>query len=226
VFKKGEPVAADGLVVGSHQEGGAGVSMPSSMHVAGFDAGRLQLPLRDEAHVIRIAPGQITTEHLVVPSERYTSGADDIIKLVVVERHRGTGNIGLGLVSGFGIRNGAIGSTVAHDSHNIIVAGDNDRDIMLAIAEIVKLRGGLVVAGSGRVLASLALPLGGLMSDQGSGRVLEGLRQVAGAAHQLGAPAGFDSFMTLSFLSLPVIPKLRLTDRGLVDVEKFAIIPL
>jgi adenine deaminase len=142
-----------------------------------------------------------------------------------VERHRATGNIGLGLVKGFGLKRGALASSVAHDSHNVIVVGTNDRDMYVAVREVERMHGGLTVVAEGQVLASLALPLAGLMSPQSLETVAAQLEAVEEAAASLGAgvPA---PFAVLSFLALPVIPELKLTDKGLVDVEKASFVDL
>ena len=178
--------------------------------------------------IIEIVPGQIITKSIkiepkvkdgfVVPdTER------DILKLVVVERHKATGNIGLGLVKGFGLKKGALGSSIAHDSHNIVVVGTNDQDIFAAVKEIERLQGGLVAAAGGKIQASLALPIAGLLSEEPLEVVvtkLEGLQRIAkGLGCVLPSP-----FATLSFLALPVIPELRLTDKGLVDVVTFKLL--
>jgi adenine deaminase len=147
----------------------------------------------------------------------------DILKLVVVERHKATGNIGLGLVSGFGLKRGALASSIAHDSHNIIAVGTNDKDIFSAVKQIERLNGGLVVAAEGRVLASLALPIAGLLSDEPLEVVVDKLERLDQLARDLGTTLP-SPFSTLSFLALPVIPELRLTDLGLVDVNQFKLI--
>jgi adenine deaminase len=171
--------------------------------------------------VIEVVPGQIVTGHSVekVPVENGRIAADperDILKLAVVERHRGTGNVGVGLVRGFGLRRGALASSYAHDSHNIVVVGANDEDMLRAALEVASLQGGLVVAAEGRVVAALPLPVAGLMSPRPIDQVVRDFDAVEEAARALGAtlPA---PFAVLSFLALPVIPTLKLTDRGLVD---------
>jgi len=141
----------------------------------------------------------------------------------VVERHKATGNIGLGLVSGFGLKQGAIASSIAHDSHNIVAVGTNDEDIYIAIKEIEKLEGGLVVAAQGKVLASLALPIAGLLSNEPLQAVVTKLEELERLARDLGTTLQAP-FASLSFLALPVIPELRLTDLGLVDVNEFKLI--
>jgi len=178
--------------------------------------------------VIEIVPGQIVTKK-AVEKMKVVDGAvmpdveRDILKLVVVERHKASGNIGLGLVKGFGLKKGALASSVAHDSHNIIAVGTNDLDILKAIEEINRLQGGLVVYADLEILASLPLPIAGLLSPEPLDVVVSQHEKVVEAAATLGnlPPA---PFAILSFLALPVIPELRLTDLGLVDVNEFRLI--
>jgi adenine deaminase len=170
--------------------------------------------------VIEIVPGQIITRKrlekikaingIVTP---FTSR--DILKLVV-ERLKATGNIGLGLLSGFGLKKGALASSIAHDSHNIIAVGANDEDIFTAINEIERLEGGLVAAAQGKVLASLALTIAGLLSPQSLEVVVSKLEELGKISAELGTRL-VSPFATLFFLALPVIPEIRLTDRGLVE---------
>jgi len=147
----------------------------------------------------------------------------DILKLVVVERHKATGNMGIALVKGFGIKNGALASSIAHDSHNILSVGSNDHDIFQAILEIQRLQGGLSVVADGRVLGSFALPIAGLLSDESLEKVARKIKELKILAKGLGCTldAPFD---TLSFLALPVIPEIRLTDLGMVDVTSFRLL--
>jgi adenine deaminase len=147
----------------------------------------------------------------------------DILKLAVVERHKASGNIGLGLVTGFGLKRGALASSIAHDSHNIVVVGVTDEDIFTAVREVERLQGGLVVAAGGRVLASLGLPVAGLLSGEPLETVVAGLERLEQLAKDLGTTLP-SPFATLSFLALPVIPELRLTDLGLVDVNEFKLV--
>jgi adenine deaminase len=182
------------------------------------------------ARVISIIPDQVATEEMRL--QPLTRGAEvvsdterDILKIAVVERHHGSGSVGLGLVHGFGLRRGALGSTIAHDSHNAILVGANDTDLRTALAALAAMEGGQVVVAQGRVLASHPLPLAGLMSDQPLVDVAASGSELRRAAQTLGCSLA-DPFMTLSFLALPVIPKLKLTDRGLVDVTQFSHVPL
>ena len=149
----------------------------------------------------------------------------DLLKLSVVERHRGSGNIGLALVHGFGLIEGAIASSVAHDSHNVIVAGVNDEEICRAVEVVRDMGGGLAVVRGGDTLAKVPLEIGGLMSTQPLEPLVKSIALVKKAVSRLGCRLE-EPFMALSFLALPVIPELKLTDRGLVDVKCFEIVPL
>lgn len=178
--------------------------------------------------VIEIIPGQIITrkreERLKVTDGKIVPDLErDILKLVVVERHKASGNIGVGLVKGFGLKKGALASSVAHDSHNIIAVGTNDPDILRAVEEVRRLQGGLVVSADQRILASLPLPVAGLLSLEPLEKVVAQYQELERATASLGnLPAA--PFSILSFLALPVIPELRLTDLGLVDVKEFKLL--
>jgi adenine deaminase len=183
-----------------------------------------------EARAIGVVPGQIVTDALtvsprVVDGEVLPDTSSDLAKIAVLERHLGTGRIGLGLVRGFGLRAGALASSLAHDAHNIVVAGVTDEDMRLAVERIASLGGGMVVASGGEILAELPLPVAGILSDAPLDEVVERGRACADAARELGCE--LDSpFQTLAFLALSVIPHLKLTDRGLVDVDRFELVPL
>jgi adenine deaminase len=165
-------------------------------------------------------------EEMRAPSGKVESDpVRDILKLAVVERYSGHGRCGLGLVRGFSLAEGALATTVAHDSHNLLVTGCTDKDMLLAARTVVRMGGGMAVVGQGKVLASLPLPIAGLMSDRPMEEVSRSMRQLVRAAHSLGCTLK-DPFMTLGFLSLPVIPNLKLTDKGLVDVNRFELVDL
>lgn len=180
--------------------------------------------------VIELVPGQIVTRRVVDDIAQHNGLAvsdpgRDLLKLVVVERHRATGNVGIGFVRGFGLRRGALASSVAHDSHHIIAVGTSDEELLRAIDTVIERGGGQVVVDSRRVETVLALPLAGLMSDEPLPSVLRQIDRLKAAARGLGAVPE-DPFMALSFLALPVIPELKLTDRGLFDVTRFCHVPL
>jgi len=228
VFYQGRQVAGEGeSLFPIYQTGGK--RLTNTVNIRPFNKEALRFEASGETElVIEVVPGQIITrkriekvkvlDGIVVPDV-----SRDILKLVVVERHRATGNIGLGLVMGFGLKQGAIASSIAHDSHNVIAVGTSDEDIFTAVKEIERLQGGLVVAVGGKVLASLALPIAGLLSDEPLEVVVAKLEKLQQLAKDLGTPLS-SPWATLSFLALPVIPELRLTDLGLVDVNAFKLV--
>jgi adenine deaminase len=183
-----------------------------------------------KVRVIKLLPEQIITKQIMARlksenGELLPDIENDIIKLSVVERHHGTGNSCTSFVKGFEIKEGAICSTVAHDSHNLIILGTNNDDMMFCVKIIAKMGGGLVVVKDGKLMASLALPFGGIMSENTLVEVRRDYNKVVQAAKNLGCKIS-DPFMTLSFLALPVIPDIKITDRGLVDVNSFDFISL
>ncbi len=230
VFRGGQLVAKDGMLL-PPKEKPQDVPLRSSMNINWQKTGDLKLPAQGtKAKVIGAIPGSLVTESLLeeVKVEDGLAVADverDILKMAVIERHLASGNVGLGFVKGLGLKRGALGSSVAHDSHNLVLVGTNDKDMLLAAHEIEHMRGGLVVVADGHVLASLPLPIAGLMSESPFEEVNEKLQALLAAAHELGSPL-HDPFMSLSFLALPVIPSLKLTDKGLVDVTQFRFVPL
>jgi adenine deaminase len=164
-------------------------------------------------------------ESVLEGGQAVASAEQDLAKIAVVERHLATGRIGLGFVSGSGLKRGALASSVAHDAHNIVVVGMTDREMAFAVARLAELGGGIVAVDGLHVVAELPLPVAGLLSDAPLAEVIERSRACNDAAHDLGW-TGATPFLTLSFLALSVIPSLKITDRGLVDVDRFEIVPL
>jgi adenine deaminase len=227
VFYKGRIVARQGKPLFPFPP--VTVELKDTVRIKSPTAQSLRISAAGETYsVIEIVPGQIVTRK-AIEKIQVVDGAvardleRDILKLVVVERHRASDNIGVGLVKGFGLKKGALASSVAHDSHNIIAVGADDLDILKAIEEIKRLQGGLVVCADLEILASLPLPIAGLLSPERLDVVVSQYESVEKAAASLGSlpPA---PFAVLSFLALPVIPELRLTDLGLVDVAQFELI--
>jgi adenine deaminase len=182
------------------------------------------------ARVIGLVPDQIVTESLVVEPkvEDGFAVADperDLAKIAVVERHLGTGRIGLGFVRGFGLRSGALATTVAHDAHNIVVTGVDDHDMARAVRRLAETGGGVVVVDDGGVRAELRLPVAGLLSTEPLQKVVQASRSCVEATRALGCELP-SPFQSLSFLALSVIPSLKITDHGLVDVDRFELVPL
>jgi adenine deaminase len=219
-YKKGVLVAENGKYLAAQPEI---VPQPRSTMNLRYKPASLEVKAEGtgKIRVIEIVPRQIVTKEVLV-TPKVESGkivADverDILKLVVVERHRATGNVGVGFVRGFKLKTGAMGSTVAHDAHNVVVAGTNDADIRKAIEELEIMRGGLVAVAGGKVRAALGLPIAGLVSDQPLDEVIKKMMELNAAAAALGCDLDAP-FMTLSFLSLSPIPELKLTDQGLID---------
>jgi adenine deaminase len=227
VIKDGKVVAEDGEFIAPlkvpvtawHKSMQIGPIGPLSFEI---------LAEKGPARVIGVVPHQIITKSLQISPKivegKVVSDTDrDILKIAVVERHKATGNVGLGLVQGFGLHCGVLASSVAHDSHNIVAVGVSDDDMRTAVLAVKQMGGGLVAVAEGKVLASLPLPVAGLLSEGYMRDVAEGIAECIAAAAGLGCKL-VDPFMTLSFLCLPVIPELKLTDRGLVDMRVFRLV--
>ena len=209
------------------------VGVSGRMNVKGFSEARLALPLASErVRTIRLAPGSVVTEEgrAVVQRDaegRWVRDGQDIVKIAVVERHKGTGNVGVGLLEGYGLKGGAIATSVAHDSHNIIVCGDNDHDMALAVEQLVTMGGGLVIFKNGEMLGSLMHEIAGLMTDHPGDYVAMHINNLCKRAwYDLGIHREIDPFMALCFMALPVIPKLKITDTGLFDGNAFHTVPV
>ena len=206
--------------------------MEHTMHLADLRPEQLCMPLAgDEAQVIGLIPYQILTKNFRLKVKKVAGNVvsdpeNQLLKLAVFERHHATGRVGLGLVKGFGLQHGALASTVAHDSHNLITIGAPDEDMLVAARELERIGGGIAIALDGKIVGSLALPIAGLMSKECAEVVAQEVGTLIAKAHELGVYEYYAPFLTLAFLSLPVIPELKLTDRGLVDVNAFRIVPL
>lgn len=185
---------------------------------------------RKNARVIEVIPNQITTKSVIAPVKQdggfvVSDTKKDILKIAVIERHMASGRIAKGLVKGFGLKKGAIASSVSHDSHNIVVIGVHDSDMYTAAVQVVKMQGGIVAVSNGQVLEALPLPVAGLISDRSAEFVRDKLRRLVNTAHSMGSRLN-DPYMAMSFLTLPPIPELKITDRGLIDAVNFKVVPL
>jgi adenine deaminase len=227
-FIAGKEIAADGSYLLPVTRADFS-SVGSSVHIADFSTDRLKLHLKgNTVHTIDIMPGGVVTGKGIAAVRTDAQGdfiyspAADIVKVAVVERHHGTGNVGVGLLRGYGLKRGAVAVSIAHDSHNIIVAGANNDDMAKAVETLAGMKGGMVIVLAGKVLASMPLPIAGLMSDKSGKWVEEQMENLYDQGHRmLGINPDVDVIMTLCFMSLPVIPKIKLLDTGLFDVEKF-----
>ena len=184
--------------------------------VSHFEAGK-------EYPVIRMVPGDVYTERESIMGEDVAAelAAGELYLIAVLERHHGTGHVGLGLLRGYGLQRGAAATTVAHDSHNLIVIGTSPRDMLVAAKELVRVQGGYTLVHEGQVVGTVPLNICGLMSSAPTEELIASLDEIAALAHEQGVPANIDPCISLSFMALPVIPRLKITDMGMFDVDRF-----
>ncbi|NLT96926.1 MAG: adenine deaminase [Christensenellaceae bacterium] len=233
VFIAGREVAADGRYLPEVTKHDIS-AVRGRFRVRDFSADRLRLNVNsDRAHVIAMMPGGVVTRNEIAEITRDENGcfvyapARDIVKLAVVERHHGTGNVAVALLKDYGLKRGAIALSIAHDSHNIIVVGTSDADMAYAVQKLIEQDGGIVLVHEQSVLESLPMPIAGLMSDQSGEWVDEMLTRIhRTAVDVLGVRDNLEPVMQLCFMALPVIPELKLTDMGLFDVIKFDFISI
>lgn len=228
VWKNGVKVAANGEMLAANPERTTiETAILQSVHLPHVTKDDLAIPFKsNRANVIEIMPSQITTKHLVcevdVENGYFVPSVEkDLLKMAVFERHHQVGTKGIGIVHGFGLQKGAVATTVAHDSHNAIVVGTNDEDMLVALEALQSMQGGLVVVEDGQVIGEMPLPVAGIMTDVEAKIAAQQLHKVHEALHRIHPHLQFHFFLTLSFLSLPVIPTLKLTDTGLFDVTNF-----
>ena len=233
VFAKGELVAEDGKYLPSFSKEPID-SVSGSIHIGDFSKEKFKMRLKsDEVWAIEILPGGVLTKKVPVKVKLDKDGEfvfdekQDIVKVAVVERHKGTGKVGCGFMKGYGLKRGAIALSVAHDSHNMIVVGTNDDDMAFSITSLAEQKGGIVLIEGGKVIESMPMPIAGIMSDQSGEWVMERLNAITKASREcLDISEDVNPVMTLSFMSLCVIPEIKLTDRGLFDVPSFQFIPV
>lgn len=233
VFIGGREVAAFGTMLSKaiHTEP---ENVSGKMNVKDFTIDKLKLKLKsDNVRTIDIIPGGVVTKIGSATITRDKDGnwehnpADDVLKLAVVERHTGTGNVAVALIRGYGLKHGAIATSIAHDSHNIIVVGDNDEDMFTAVNRLIEVGGGITMVMDGKVLDTHVLEIAGLMTDLDAEEVCTCLDRMHDTAYEdLKVNKEIDPFMTLCFMALPVIPEIKLTDCGLFDVTKFHFVPI
>jgi adenine deaminase len=225
VYKRGNLVAKDGQLL-ELEEKPPKIALRSSVNIKFLELGDFKIPADGKrVRAVQILPKEIKTKEVIVDARVEDGSAvsdpdQDIIKLLVIERHHASDNIGKGFIKGLGLKKGAIASSVSHDSHNIVVAGVNDEDMLEAVIDICRMKGGLTVVSEGEVLARLPLPVAGLMSEEPMAKVRDDVDKLEEAARQVGVMID-EPFMALSFVTLAVVPDLKLTDLGLLDVNKF-----
>jgi len=227
VFKKGQLIAKNGKFL-PEENGYALPETRGSVNVKWIEKDNFKIKAEsDKIKVINVTGNKLITlgsieKTKIIDGYAESDTENDVLKIAIIERHKASGNIGLGFVKGLGLKSGAIASTVAHDSHNMVVIGANDEDMYYAAVELVKSQGGKIVAENGITLEKLSLPVAGLISDLPIEEVVEKLKSLVKSTKQLGCKLD-DVFMNMAFLSLPVIPDLKITDKGLIDVNKFEI---
>lgn len=249
VFKNGRLVVEDGRlcddIINSHTVLSNELNITNSINLPPLqkDSFKIQIPAETskQANIIEIIPNKLESRHLRYDiadlglNKDFNTGndynfqsyiAEDLIKIAVIERHKATGNIGLGILKGLGLKTGAIATTIAHDSHNLIIAGTNDNDMLFAAHELQKLGGGIIVVNNGKVLSSIKLEIAGLMTGRTYEEIESELKSLHHSIKIVAPDIDFNPFLTLSFLSLPVIPSIKITDKGLFDVDNFKFIDI
>ena len=232
VFIKGELVAKDNKALFDPVLYTNGY-VTNTIHIKDSENISFDIKLKgNKVKVIELIENNVTTTKVIreVKVENGIYQHDpkrDILKLAVVERHHETGNVGLGFVEGYGLKNGAVAMTISHDSHNLIIIGDNDKDMKIAMKEIERIQGGITLVNNGEVVDSIRLEVAGLMTNAEVKEVEAKLKLMEAAARKMGLNKEVDdAFLSLAFMSLPVIPELKLTDKGLFDVNEFKLVPL
>ena len=228
VWKNGVKVAENGEMLTARTATEVPAHIQKSVHLPNVTKDMLAIPFTKgtKANVMEIVPNQLITNHLVldVPVKEdvfVPSVEHDLLKLAVIERHHNLHTTGLGIIKGFGLQKGAVATTVAHDSHNALVVGSNDEDMLVALERIQEIQGGFVIVADGAIIAEMPLTIGGLMTDATADVAKEQLASLHKALHELNPNLDFHFLLTFSFVALPVIPALKLTDTGLFDVTTF-----
>lgn len=235
VYKNGTLVVKDNKLINIEPEDSSLIEMENSINLPSLSKESFKIDIKDKLilNAIEIIPNKLESNHLKInikdsynTDEFLSDTTLDLLKIAVIERHNATGNIGLGVLRGLKMSGGAIATTIAHDSHNMIVCGCSDEDMLFAVSELKKIKGGIIVVKDKTVLASISLEIGGLITSRKSEEVVEDINKLHSAIHTISPTIDFNPFLTLSFLSLPVIPTLKITDKGLFDVSKFEFIPV
>ena len=232
VYKNGKLVVQDNKLITNSSVELTEINIEPTINIPKLtkESFNISLENKTQLNVIEIIPNNLETNHLKINisalnlDKSFIPSNEDLLKIAVIERHHNLGNIGLGVVKGLKLKSGAIATTVAHDSHNLIVCGTNDTDMILACNEIKRLGGGIVVVKNGLVLASLSLEIAGLITNRSADEVINDLVKLHAAIDKIAPSINFNPFLTLSFLSLPVIPDIKITDKGLFNVKTFEFI--
>lgn len=231
VYKNGKLVVSNNILITDIEYSNLCQNLSNSINLPTLTKDILKIDVKNKStlNVIELIPNKLESNHLRLDisklnfNDEFVSSTtnDNLLKIAVIERHKNTGNIGLGVLKGLNIKSGAIATTIAHDSHNLIVCGTNDSDMLFAIQELKNINGGIIIVKDGKVLASVSLEIGGIITARKSNDVISDLNKLHDALKIIAPDINFNPFLTLSFLSLPVIPDIKITDKGLFDVKNF-----
>ena len=231
VYKNGKLVVSNNILITDIEYSNLCPNLSNSINLPTLTKDILKIDVKNKStlNVIELIPNKLESNHLRLDisklnfNDEFVSSTtnDNLLKIAVIERHKNTGNIGLGVLKGLNIKSGAIATTIAHDSHNLIVCGTNDSDMLFAIQELKNINGGIIIVKDGKVLASVSLEIGGIITARKSNDVISDLSKLHDALKIIAPDINFNPFLTLSFLSLPVIPDIKITDKGLFDVKNF-----
>ena len=231
VYKNGKLVVSNNILITDIEDSNLCPNLSNSINLPTLTKDILKIDVKNKStlNVIELIPNKLESNHLRLDisklnfNDEFVSSTtnDNLLKIAVIERHKNTGNVGLGVLKGLNIKSGAIATTIAHDSHNLIVCGTNDSDMLFAIQELKNINGGIIIVKDGKVLASVSLEIGGIITARKSNDVISDLNKLHDALKIIATDINFNPFLTLSFLSLPVIPDIKITDKGLFDVKNF-----
>ena len=231
VYKNGKLVVSNNILVTDTKDSNLYPSLSNSIKLPTLTKDSLKIDVKNKStlNVIELIPNKLESNHLKLDISKLNlndefvslTTNDNLLKIAVIERHKNTGNIGLGVLKGLDLKSGAIATTIAHDSHNLIVCGTTDSDMLFAIQELKNINGGIIIVKDGTVLASVSLEIGGILTARKSNDVISDLNKLHDALKIIAPDITFNPFLTLSFLSLPVIPDIKITDKGLFDVKNF-----
>ena len=231
VYKNGKLVVSNNILINDVKYSNVYSSLSNSIKLPTLTKDTLKIDVKNKSilNVIEVIPNKLESNHLKLDISKLNfddefislTTPDNLLKIAVIERHKNTGNVGVGVLKGLNLKSGAIATTIAHDSHNLIVCGTNDADMLFAIEELKKINGGIIIVKDGAVLASVSLEIGGIITARNSDDVISDLDKLHDALKIIAPDITFNPFLTLSFLSLPVIPDIKITDKGLFDVKNF-----
>lgn len=231
VYKNGKLVVSNNILINDVKYSNVYPSLSNSIKLPTLTKDTLKIDVKNKSilNVIELIPNKLESNHLKLDISKLNfddefislTTTDNLLKIAVIERHKNTGNVGVGVLKGLNLKSGAIATTIAHDSHNLIVCGTNDADMLFAVEELKKITGGIIIVKDGTVLASVSLEIGGIITARNSDDVISDLDKLHDALKIIAPDITFNPFLTLSFLSLPVIPDIKITDKGLFDVKNF-----